>query len=107
MFDMKAAAAEMIKDPKVIETINKTMDDKFRATFKSLMGPMAGLMNTEPDAAMLKEHRDKLWEHSDPWTLISIYAPEYDKKLWDMMKEADAKEFEEDANRVLKELGIE
>lgn len=107
MFDIKKAATEMIKEPEVIDTINKAMDDKFRATFKALMSPMAGLMNTEPDEAMFKEHRDKLWEHGDPWTLIRIYAPEYDKKLWAMMEEADIKEFEEEADRVLKELGIE
>jgi hypothetical protein len=107
MFDIKKAATEMIKEPEVIDAINKAMDDKFRATFKSLMGPMAGLMNTEPDEAMLKEHREKLWEHGDPWTLISIYAPEYDKKLWDMMAEEEENRVFEEANRVLKELGIE
>ena len=106
MFDIKKAATEMIKEPEVIDAINKAMDDKFRATFKSLMSPMAGLMNTEPDEAMFKEHRQKLWEHGDPWTLISIYAPEYDKKLWAMMEEENTKELEE-ADRVLKELGIE
>lgn len=107
MFDIKKAAAEMIKEPEVINAINKAMDDKFRATCKALMSPMAGLMNTEPDEAMFKEHRDKLWEHGDPWTLISIYAPEYDKKLWAMMEEENTKSLEEEADRVLKELGIE
>lgn len=107
MFDIKKAAAEMIKEPEVINAINKAMDDKFRATFKALMDPMAGLMNTEPDEAMFKEHRDKLWEHGDPWTLIRIYAPEYDKKLWAMMEEESTKALEEEADRVLKELGIE